>query len=179
MDFLSIERFFLERFIENVVTFSPIASCISTVSPDILSTTSPVFVSKSKNETSCLNIVLRYKLLILEACLSPVTIQLDTSDIQKNEEFDNQKGLCNGSSTPLADIVLFGFSLSGFPSRFLTVSVGERFSHPYKGCFVLLLNKCGKLQSTPFGARVFTGTLPRIYPPPPGNSLLLGTSPGV
>ena len=55
---------------------------------------------------------------------------------------------CNGPSPPLADIVLFGLSLSGFLSRFLNVSAKERFPHPYKGCFVLLPNQCGVSQST-------------------------------
>lgn len=67
------------------VTFSPMASCISTVSPDILPTTSPVLVSTSKKAMSCLNIVFKYKLLILPACLSPEIIQPETSDyIQKH-----------------------------------------------------------------------------------------------
>lgn len=49
------------------------------MSPDILSTTSPVLVSLSKKAISCLNMVLRYMFLILAACLSPVAIQQATS----------------------------------------------------------------------------------------------------
>ena len=60
-------------------TFSPMASWMRMVSPDILSMTSPVFVSVSKNSMSCLSIVFKYKLRIREDCLSPVTIQFDTS----------------------------------------------------------------------------------------------------
>jgi len=69
-------RFMMEWFID---TFSPMASLIRTVSPDILPTTSPVLVSLSKKLTSCLKIVLRYKPLILALCLSPVIIQQVTS----------------------------------------------------------------------------------------------------
>ena len=69
----------------NHYTFSPIASCMRTVSPDILPTTSPVFVSLSKKEISCRRIVLRYKFLILAACRSPVTIQQATSAIVKEQ----------------------------------------------------------------------------------------------
>jgi hypothetical protein len=68
-------------------TFSPIASCIRTVSPDILPTTSPVFVSLSKKAMSCLNIVFKYVLLIRDACLSPVTIQQVTSDKNQTRGF--------------------------------------------------------------------------------------------
>ena len=38
--------------------------------------------------------------------------------------------ICNGSSSPLPYIIIFGISLSDFPR--------ERFSHLYKECFVLL-----------------------------------------
>lgn len=38
------------------------------------------------------------------------------------------------------DIVLFGFFFSSFPLRFWSASTSERFSHPYKQCFVPLLN---------------------------------------
>ena len=48
--------------------------------------------------------------------------------------------ICNDPSPSLANIVLFGLSLSGFPSRFLNVSTRERFPHPYKEC---LPNRCG------------------------------------
>ncbi|WCJ43798.1 DNA ligase 1 [Euphorbia peplus] len=41
--------------------------------------TSPVFVSISKKDKSCLSIVFKYRPLILAACLSPVTIQQETS----------------------------------------------------------------------------------------------------
>ena len=57
--------------------------------------------------------------------------------------------ICNSSSLPLADMVIFGFFLSGFPSKVYNASAGERFSHPYKKCFVLLSNRCGISQSTP------------------------------
>ena len=40
--------------------------------------------------------------------------------------------ICNNPDPPLVDIVLFGLSLSGLPSR--------RFPHPYKWWFVLLSN---------------------------------------
>ncbi|BAS78392.1 Os02g0323300, partial [Oryza sativa Japonica Group] len=55
------------------------ASWINTVSLDILSVTSPVDVSKSKNVISCLSIASRYSPRMRAACLSPVTIQHDTS----------------------------------------------------------------------------------------------------
>ncbi|KAJ0453566.1 hypothetical protein HanIR_Chr15g0730751 [Helianthus annuus] len=60
-------------------TFSPMASCMRTVSPDILPITSPVFVSLSKKDISCRNMFFRYKLLILAACLSPVIVHDETS----------------------------------------------------------------------------------------------------
>ena len=47
-------------------------------------------------------------------------------------------------SPPLVHVVRFGLSLSGFPSRFLKCVC----PHPYKGCFVLLSNRCGISQST-------------------------------
>ena len=50
--------------------------------------------------------------------------------------------ICNGLDPPLADIVLFGLSLSGFPSRLKNVSGRERFPHPY-----ILIN--GGLFSSP------------------------------
>ena len=56
---------------------------------------------------------------------------------------------CYGLSPPLADIVLFELSLSGFPSRLYNTSARERFPHPYKGCFVLHPNRCRISQSTP------------------------------
>ncbi|GMP73515.1 hypothetical protein CsSME_00031249 [Camellia sinensis var. sinensis] len=59
----------------NFPTFSPIASWMRIVSPDILPMTSPVVVSVSKNAMSCLNIVFKYNRLMCSACLSPVTIQ--------------------------------------------------------------------------------------------------------
>ena len=37
--------------------------------------------------------------------------------------------ICNGSSPPLADIFLFGLSLSSFPSRLLNTFVRERLPH--------------------------------------------------
>ena len=40
--------------------------------------------------------------------------------------------ICNGPSPPLADIVLFRLSLSGFPQGFQNASTRERFPHPYK-----------------------------------------------
>ena len=39
---------------------------------------------------------------------------------------------CKSSSSLLADIVLFGLSLSDFPSMFLKTSARERFPHSYK-----------------------------------------------
>ncbi|CAA7405785.1 unnamed protein product [Spirodela intermedia] len=59
----------------NAITNPP----TKTVSPDILPTTSPVFVSLSKKPISCLKMVFKYRFLILAACLSPVTIQQVTS----------------------------------------------------------------------------------------------------
>ena len=58
---------------------------------------------------------------------------------------------CNSPRPPLADIVLFGLSLSSLPSRFLKCIClgGGGVSHTYKGCFVLLPNRCGISQSTP------------------------------
>ena len=58
--------------------------------------------------------------------------------------------MCKSPSPPLADIVLFGLYLSGFPSRFLK-HVWEWFPHPYKECFILLSNRCGISQFTPLG----------------------------
>ena len=63
-------------------TFSPIASWMRMVSPDILSMTSPVEISVSKKAMSCLSIVLKYKPRMRVACLAPVTIQHDTSAIK-------------------------------------------------------------------------------------------------
>ena len=51
--------------------------------------------------------------------------------------------ICNISTLSLVDIVLFGFSLSGFSSRFL--------KRVYKECFVPVSNWCGISQSTPTG----------------------------
>ena len=50
--------------------------------------------------------------------------------------------ICNSPIPLLVDVVLFGFSLSGFPSKFLKRVTRERFSHPYKECSVLLSNRC-------------------------------------
>ena len=51
--------------------------------------------------------------------------------------------ICNRQIPPLAYIVLFGFPLLDFPSK---------FPHPYyKECFVPLSNRCGISQSTPLG----------------------------
>lgn len=63
----------------NLPTFSLIASWMRMVSPDIRPMTSPVEVSVSKKAMSCLSMVFKYKPRILVACLSPVTIQHDTS----------------------------------------------------------------------------------------------------
>ena len=41
-----------------------------------------------------------------------------TSPLTHHMVFDSDT-ICNGPSSPLADIILFGLSLSGFPSRFL------------------------------------------------------------
>ena len=55
----------------------------------------------------------------------------------------------NSSSLPLADIILFGFSISSFPSRFLKcVCYGEVSTPLYKECFVPLSNWRGISQST-------------------------------
>ena len=62
-----------------IYTFSPKASWMRMVSPDILPMTSPVVVSMSKKAMSCLSIVSKYKPRMRAACLSPVTIQHDTS----------------------------------------------------------------------------------------------------
>ena len=63
--------------------------------------------------------------------------------------------ICNAPSPPLADIVLFGLSLSSFPSRFFKIFktrlIGRGFHTLYKECFVLLSNQCRILQSeSPF-----------------------------
>ena len=65
----------------------------------------------------------------------------------------------NGPSPPLADIVLFGLSFRVFPP-----SARERFPHPYKGCFILVPNQCGILQSTPLRGLAFSLAL--VCPPP-------------
>ena len=57
--------------------------------------------------------------------------------------------ICNRISPPLANIVLLGFFLPGFHSRFLNASTKERFPHHYKKCFVPLPNLYGTSQSTP------------------------------
>ena len=44
--------------------------------------------------------------------------------------------MSNGPNPPLVDIVLFCLPLLGFPKRFKNTSANERFSHPYKECFV-------------------------------------------
>ena len=49
--------------------------------------------------------------------------------------------ICNRPNPLLANIVVFGLSLSSFLSRFLNAYAMERFSHPYKQCFVLLPNR--------------------------------------
>ena len=51
--------------------------------------------------------------------------------------------ICNGPDPPLANIVLFGLSLSGFPSRHENASAREKFLHPYKWWFVLVPNQRG------------------------------------
>ena len=74
----------------------------------------------------------------------------------RKNEFDY-----NGLSPPLTDIVLSGFSLLSFPSKFLKWifpfgfplkiflnAYGEKFPHPYKKCFVSLSNRFGISQST-------------------------------
>lgn len=71
------------------LTFSPIASWINTVSLDILSITSPVDVSTSKNDISCLSMVSRYSPRMRAACLSPVTIQHDTSACRSTVQRDS------------------------------------------------------------------------------------------
>ena len=55
---------------------------------------------------------------------------------------------CNSSSLLLVHIVFFGLSLKVFKMRLL-----ERGFHSYKECFVLLPNRRGISQSTPFGAQ--------------------------
>ncbi|CAA6668879.1 unnamed protein product [Spirodela intermedia] len=62
----------------NAIT-NPRQKLTPTVSPDILPTTSPLFVSLSKKPISCLKMVFKYRFLILAACVSPVTIQQVTS----------------------------------------------------------------------------------------------------
>ena len=77
--------------------------------------------------------------------------------------------ICNGSSPPLADIFLFGLSLSSFPSRLLNTFVRERIPHPlcspsqpmwdltihhFQGpasslALVSFFNQCGISQFTP------------------------------
>ena len=95
--------------------------------------------------------------------------------------------ICNGPSPPLADIILFGLSLSGFSSSFENAYARERVPHPYKECFVLLSNSCGISQSTPIQGPTsslalvpFSNQLwdPQIHPSL-RPSLLADTSPGV
>ena len=50
--------------------------------------------------------------------------------------------ICNSSSSPLADIVFFGFFSFGLPLKILK-RIG-RFPRPYNKCFVLLSNQYGK-----------------------------------
>ena len=45
--------------------------------------------------------------------------------------------ICNDPDPPLVDIVLFGLSLSNFPSRLWNASTRGRFPHSYKWWFVL------------------------------------------
>uniref|UniRef100_A0A2P2MWT5 ABC transporter B family member 9-like n=1 Tax=Rhizophora mucronata TaxID=61149 RepID=A0A2P2MWT5_RHIMU len=54
------------------------ASCMRTLSPDILPMTSPVVVSVSKKPISCFKIVLKYRPQMRAACLSPFSIQHET-----------------------------------------------------------------------------------------------------
>ena len=49
--------------------------------------------------------------------------------------------ICNGSSPPLTNIVLFGFSLWVFPFRLSLKVFNTRLLG--RGCFVLLPNRCG------------------------------------
>jgi len=63
----------------NLPTFSPMASWMSTVSPDIRPTTSPVLVCWSKKAISWRRMVLRYRFRIRAAWRSPVIIQHATS----------------------------------------------------------------------------------------------------
>ena len=55
--------------------------------------------------------------------------------------------ICNDPNPPLANIVLFGLSLSGFPSRLENASIRGRFSHSYKWWFVFLPNQRGTSQN--------------------------------
>ena len=65
--------------VQFMYTLSPIASWMRMESPEILPMTSPVVDSVSKKAMSCLSIVLKYKPRMRAACLSPVTVQHDTS----------------------------------------------------------------------------------------------------
>ena len=114
----------------------------------------------------------------------------------------NQHIMCNGPSPPLADIVFFGLSHSGFPSRFLKrVCEGEVSTplqrmfhsppqsmwdltiHPLSGPSILagtrsLLQEMWDPQSTPFGVQRLCWHTTSC-PPPSELSLIAGTSPGV
>uniref|UniRef100_A0A0A9DST8 Uncharacterized protein n=1 Tax=Arundo donax TaxID=35708 RepID=A0A0A9DST8_ARUDO len=56
-------------------TFSPMASCTSSVSVETPNTMSPVRASVSKNPTSCRSTASRYAFLKAITCRSPVYIQ--------------------------------------------------------------------------------------------------------
>ena len=59
----------------------------------------------------------------------------------------------NKHSPLLTDIVGFDPLCMVVSLTVLEPSTRERFPHPYKECFVSLLNRCGISQSTPLGTQ--------------------------
>lgn len=76
------------------------ASCTRIVPLEIIMTTSPVVVSLSKNAISCLNMLFMYRHRIRAACLSPVVVQLDTS-----EAVNNYNAWINTSKVQLGTVI--------------------------------------------------------------------------
>ena len=66
---------------------------------------------------------------------------------------------CNSPSLPLADIVLFGLSLSGYPSRFFkTRLLGRGFHILIKGVSFSSLSDVGSHNPPPLGPSILAGT---------------------
>ena len=87
-------------------------------------------------------------LLAHSSCLPPSGLSLLTStplmstllwSSLAHRPMSGSDTICNNSSPPLADIVLFGLSLKVFKT--CQLGCRERFPHPYKLCFILLHNQ--------------------------------------